>query len=242
MQNTNSGIYRIENIITRKVYIGQAANLKKRYYNHISALRRNKHDNKYLQNAWNKYDEQDFVFSILEECSIEKLGQQEQYWMDYYECYDRTHGYNINPSSTENPMLGKTHTLETKEKISQKAKGRKMSEANFKALMKANTKVPKPDKNLNKNYSKKRQENAPVRNIKYEYHILKPEGEYIMLTNLNEFCDINRCSISHLRSLIFKNSFYKGWEAIAIPLKPQKSSLLPKIKLQLLKTINFNHA
>ena len=236
--NQNSGIYRIENTKTRKVYIGQAKNLNKRYSEHTTTLKRNRHDNKYLQNAWNKYGEEYFVFSVLEECSIQLLAHREQYWMDFYRCYKREYGYNLNPSSTENPMVGRTHTPEAKAKMSAAAKGRKMSESNFEALMKANKGVAKPSKNLKKKTSRK-VDSKRARNIKYEYHIFKPDGEHIMLTNLNEFCDINRCSLSHLRGLIFKDRFYKGWQAIAIPLKPKPSNLNPAIKLEIIKGFKF---
>lgn len=232
IKTQNSGIYRIENTKTRKVYVGQAGNLRKRYYDHTSALKRNSHDNKYLQNAWNKYNEDDFVFSVLEECSEQLLANREQYWMDYYRCYDRQYGYNLNPSSTENPMLRRTHTPQAKAKISAAAKGRKMSKSNFDALIKANKGVAKPPKNLAKKKSRK-VNTSKARNIKYEYHIFKPDGEHIMLTNLQEFCDINRCSLTHLRGLIFKGKFYKGWQAIAIPLKDQPCNLFPNLRLQL---------
>jgi len=212
----NSGIYRIENTKTRKVYIGQAKKLRTRCLNHVSALKRGTHDNNYLQRAWDKYNEEDFVFSVLEECSLQLLANREQYWIDFYRAADRQYGYNLNPSSTENPMLGRTHTPEARAKISAAAKGRKMSKSNFDALMKANKRVPKPSKNLAKKKSRK-VDTARARNIKYEYHIFKPDGEHIMLTNLNEFCDINRCSLAHLRGLIFKNKFYKNWSGIAIP-------------------------
>jgi group I intron endonuclease len=242
MEKTQSpGIYKIENLKTKKVYIGQAQNIYVRWLNHKSALKRGNHENSYLQRAWNTYNEEDFKFSILEKCSLEDLAQREQYWMDKTQCYIKEYGYNLNPSSTENPMLGRTHTPEAKAKISAAAKGRKMSKSNFEALMKANKGVAKPSKNLTKKKSRK-VDTSKARNIKYEYHIFKPDGDHIMLTNLNEFCDINRCSISHLRGLIFKRRFYKNWTAIAIPLKPEPSNLLPKLKLLTLIKTDYNYA
>ena len=239
MQNTNSGIYRIENIITRKVYIGQAKNLKKRYCDHISALRRNNHDNKYLQNAWNKYTEEDFVFSILEECNLQLLAQQEQYWTDYYNCYDRKYGYNINPSSTENPMLNQTHTPEAKAKISAKAKGRVMSEANKTALIKANKNVAKPPRKLKPKEVLKTNPNY-TRNKKYTYFLFDSQENYYIFDNLSEFCRENRCSNTHLGRLIKKGIFYKGW--IGFMIKTQHFSLNPKTQLIVLLNTNYNYA
>lgn len=240
IKSINSGIYKIENLKTNKVYIGQAGNLKKRYCDHISALRRNKHDNSYLQKAWNKYDESDFKFSILEECPKDLLAIKEQYWMDQTKCYIRQYGYNLNPSSTNNPMLGKKHTSEAIAKMRAAAQGRTMSQSNFEALMLANKNVAKPPKNLEKKLSRKVGSQQP-RNLKYEYHIFKPCGEYIMLTNLTEYCDINRCSLTHLRNLIFKNKFYKGWQAFAMPVIRKPSNLLPKIKLLIFIKTNYKY-
>lgn len=239
MQNTNSGIYRIENTKSRKVYIGQAGNLKKRYCDHISALRRNNHDNNYLQNAWNKYNEDDFVFSVLEECELENLAQQEQYWMDYYRCYDRTYGYNINPSSTENPMLGRTHTLEARAKISAAAKGRKMSEANKAALLKANKGKAKPPRKL-KDRKVKKVNKSFARNKKYLYWIIDTEGNYYKTDNLNEFCKENRYSLTHMRNMIFKDKFYKGWVGWAQPLKQKE--IQPQLKLLTILKTRYNYA
>ena len=47
------GIYKIYNNLDNKVYIGQTKNLEKRFSQHIDHLRRNKHFNNHLQNAYN---------------------------------------------------------------------------------------------------------------------------------------------------------------------------------------------
>lgn len=49
------GIYCIENIINGKKYIGQSINLKDRLYGHKTKLKHNKHKNRHLQFAVNKY-------------------------------------------------------------------------------------------------------------------------------------------------------------------------------------------
>lgn len=46
-----SGIYKITNTKTGKIYIGSAVDLRRRLYAHLKSLRRNSHDNTYLQNA-----------------------------------------------------------------------------------------------------------------------------------------------------------------------------------------------
>lgn len=73
------GIYCIENIDTHKKYIGQSKNIHKRWALHKWELNNNTHNNDYLQKAWNKYGADHFIFSIVEECDIDKLDELEIY-------------------------------------------------------------------------------------------------------------------------------------------------------------------
>jgi group I intron endonuclease len=128
------GIYCIENINTHKKYIGQSKDIHKRWTNHKWYLNKNIHDNEYLQNAWNKYGEDYFTFYIVEECSIDKLDEREIYYIGYFNTYKRDCGYNLRGgggrladmtpevreklSGKNNPMYGKHHTQDAKDKIS----------------------------------------------------------------------------------------------------------------------------
>lgn len=47
----NSGIYTIENLVTKKIYVGYTENFKKRFYNHKNTLNRKIHGNEHLQKA-----------------------------------------------------------------------------------------------------------------------------------------------------------------------------------------------
>lgn len=94
-KNKTTGIYCIENLSTHKKYIGQSVNIEERWYKHKKALNDNCHDNQYLQNSWNKYDSEDFVFSIIEECPLEKLDEKECYYIELYNTLDRNYGYNL---------------------------------------------------------------------------------------------------------------------------------------------------
>lgn len=95
ISDIKSGIYYIENLINNKKYIGQSNNIKDRWRRHISELNKNKHHNDYLQKSWNKYGENNFMFEIIEYCSIENLDDREQYWIDFYNTMDRDFGYNL---------------------------------------------------------------------------------------------------------------------------------------------------
>jgi len=76
------GVYRIKNNVNEKCYYGSSKNIKKRWKVHLRQLRNKKHINTFLQNAWNKYGEDNFTFEIVEECTLEKLLIIEQTYID----------------------------------------------------------------------------------------------------------------------------------------------------------------
>jgi group I intron endonuclease len=59
------GIYRIINKTNNKIYIGSSVNILSRFSKHKSLLKHNKHDNDYLQNSYNKYGLENFLFEII---------------------------------------------------------------------------------------------------------------------------------------------------------------------------------
>jgi len=78
----NSGIYKITNIVTKDFYIGSSCKLSTRKRVHFSQLNKNTHNNKYLQNSFNKHKEESFVFEILAICPSEYLLKLEQWFID----------------------------------------------------------------------------------------------------------------------------------------------------------------
>ena len=50
-----AGVYMIENLRNKKVYIGSTSNIEERLQAHRSALRRGKHSNKALQEDFNQH-------------------------------------------------------------------------------------------------------------------------------------------------------------------------------------------
>jgi predicted GIY-YIG superfamily endonuclease len=119
-------IYKITNIKNSKIYIGSASYYDKRIGTHVSRLRRNTHQNRYLQSAWNKYGEEFFIFEIIEYSNKECLIEREQYWLDFYRSYDRNIGYNLATKAGSN--LGYTASEEARKKISNALKGLKYTE------------------------------------------------------------------------------------------------------------------
>jgi group I intron endonuclease len=90
-----SGVYKIINITNNKLYIGSSTDVKYRLSRHKHELRKNKHDNIYLQNAWNKYGEDCFKFEVMLYCEKEYLVKKEQEMIDYYQSTWQNKGYNI---------------------------------------------------------------------------------------------------------------------------------------------------
>lgn len=89
------GIYIIKNNVNNKCYIGKSIDIEHRFKKHLSELRKNNHFNKHLQNAYNKYGEANFEFNLLQECEINKLDEQEIYWIDYYKKHYNCELYNV---------------------------------------------------------------------------------------------------------------------------------------------------
>ena len=75
------GIYMIQNKVNNKIYIGQAVDIKKRWKEHRKELKGGYHKNKHLQNAWDKYEQKNFEFSILLECEENQRNTCEEYYI-----------------------------------------------------------------------------------------------------------------------------------------------------------------
>ena len=102
---SKSGIYQIKNKVNNKRYIGQSYYLNKRKNDHLSKLRRNQHDNVYLQNSFNKYGEDAFVFEVLEYCDKTKLNTLERYYIRKFKTNQRRFGYNQTDGGDNPPLL-----------------------------------------------------------------------------------------------------------------------------------------
>lgn len=146
-----SGIYKITNIKNGKFYIGSSKDIEFRWGEHKKHLNGGYHINKKLQNAWNFYGKENFEFTIVELVSNneELLLEREQFYFDIFKPYIKEIGYNIgekssggdnftyNPSKenirehlsdinlgNKNPMHGRKHSDEAKERQRERAVGR----------------------------------------------------------------------------------------------------------------------
>lgn len=151
-------IYKIENKINGKIYIGQTKNsLNNRVANHFK-------NESFIGNALRKYGIQSFDVSIIDECSSKEiLNEKEQYWIRFYNC-GAPLGYNLLPggsysigfsgrqhseeslrkmrelqSGENNGMYGRKHSEETRRKIGEAEKGFKHSDETKKKMSKTRT-------------------------------------------------------------------------------------------------------
>lgn len=129
-----SGIYRIRNLRNGKSYVGQAAlTFEKRFKEHRHYLRYGKHHSKYLQRSWDQHGEQAFAFEVIEEIlrgqkTVEEfkkaLSEREQFYMDALQAADPMFGYNVSPRA--GTQYGYQHSEESKRKMREAGRGRKL--------------------------------------------------------------------------------------------------------------------
>lgn len=116
-----SGIYAIVNTLNNHKYIGSSKHIRDRMYQHRANLRNNRHHSVYLQNAYNKYGEDKFIWIILETCEPirDTLTHIEQKYLDL------NPEYNIAKLATCPAQLHQSQ--ETRDKRAAKLRGRKRS-------------------------------------------------------------------------------------------------------------------
>lgn len=112
-----SGIYTIENLVNKKLYVGFTEDFQTRFNNHLSTLERGIHGNEHLQRAWNKYGKKKFSFDILVTCSIEFLESEEHYWCILLDVHNPEHGYNIKATHPEKGKMSNAEKLRVSNKL-----------------------------------------------------------------------------------------------------------------------------
>lgn len=131
------GIYKIENRINKKVYIGQTIDFNHRIYLHLHYLNNNRHANEHLQKSWNKYGGENFEICLFdnmtdEVCGLTRdrisnlLNEREKFWIKRYKSSDANYGYNLSEGGDgatlfgeRNPSFGKPKSEAIKNKISE---------------------------------------------------------------------------------------------------------------------------
>lgn len=112
------GIYKIENLINGKCYIGQSVDIQKRWKAHKNSAF-NTMDKSYnypLYKALRKYSLENFSFEILEECLIQELNEKEKYFIKKYDSffngYNQTLGGDTSKNINKENIIGIISDLE----------------------------------------------------------------------------------------------------------------------------------
>lgn len=100
-----------------KRYIGSSGDLKGRRRTHFSELRTGIHGSPHMQNAFNLYGEENFVFTVLYECQPQELERCEQEEIDVLKP-------EYNHRLIVNTNRGLKNSEETRRKLSIALKGR----------------------------------------------------------------------------------------------------------------------
>lgn len=230
----NSGIYILLNLINGCFYIGQTSNFENREYDHFQNLKLKKHINPYLQNAFNKYSEENFKFIILSFCDVSKLTIKEQFFIDFFGIENL---YNLNPIADKPPnRKGCIVSANTRQKISQANKNRvfskehkqnislsklghevstetreKIRKANLNKIISEETKK-KMSLNNSRGMLGKKQSKKEIDKKSKEFIIISPRGEIIKEKNITEFCRQNKLEATNLcKVLNGKRKSHKGW-------------------------------
>lgn len=116
-----SGIYIIWCSADQKFYIGSSVDTKHRLSQHKYLLKKGMHHNKHLQNAWNLYGSDAFVFYVAEYVSKNQLIESEQKWIDRF--WDTGRLFNKGRIA-ERPNIGRHLSKERIQALIESKKGR----------------------------------------------------------------------------------------------------------------------
>ena len=222
MQSRISCVYKITNIISNKIYIGQTINYKHRIYGHRCALKHSRHSNPKLQEDYDKYGLDIFNFEILERCSKDDLLERETFWINYYggiesdDLYNRCDlsGHNLEYINKQADAQLGVHKISDagKLRISQANKGKIITEEQKQKIRQAAKRNPNYGMR-NKKHSqqskelmskKKKGKYLGSANSNYKYtpeFIAQLRDEYNEIHNYNELSrkyKINATTISRL--------------------------------------------
>lgn len=220
-------IYEIVNLITGDRYIGSSWTGSTRFRSHWTNLKKNKHTNIHLQNAWNKYGIGAFQLSYLrtfrpEEMTREALYTLEQDYIDYYKPI-----YNIakkvdRPTTTPEQRR-KMSENKSKEYIVTDPNGKELKILGLRPFCRANgldhsamTRVLKGEWSNHRGWKVRRiGENALIfkdKRFKHLWIVTNPNGKITKVKNLKSFCLQWGLIASNMRQVAQgRGQTHRGW-------------------------------
>jgi group I intron endonuclease len=79
------GVYRLQNIITGRFYIGSTKNIYARFYRHMQCLRQKIYDNERIKEDNEKHGKKSFIFGVVEYCDENQILDREKYYFDLWQ-------------------------------------------------------------------------------------------------------------------------------------------------------------
>ena len=107
------GIYKIQNLINQKCYIGQSIDIERRWRDEkrtafdITA----KNYNYPISQAFRKYGLENFSFEVIEECFQSELNQKERYWINYYNSFFNGYNQTLGGDSSKTLEISKENII-----------------------------------------------------------------------------------------------------------------------------------
>lgn len=195
------GIYQWLCIPNGKVYVGSSTNCYSRFCEHRADLRKGVHVNRYLQNAWNKYGESAFAFSVIEPVLfVEDLLTREQYWIDRLQSFDDKRGYNIYRFAGSG--LGHPVSQETRNKISAALRGKDIGQQGREVLKARLTGKPVHPALLQ----------GSIEYHSKSYLVISPSGEEYRIKNMRAFCRTHNLDSTGMTKVATgKIRHHRGW-------------------------------
>ena len=176
-------IYKITNLVNKKCYIGQTVQSPvRRWTEHRRDLRSGVHCNSHLQSAWDKTNESDWLFEIIDTAkSIDQLNKLEVKYINEYKSV--INGYNLTYGG-ENKLA----SMATKQRIAKASSGRVFSrESKIKRAMTRRNGIAYPV-------------------------LISPTGKEHNITTVKSFCTRYKLGITGIHDLIKgRHRIYKGW-------------------------------
>jgi group I intron endonuclease len=93
------GVYKISNSLSGRYYIGYSTNIERRFTSHRRKLKKNCHDNIFLQRAYNLDGEDKFKYDIIHDCDTEDEAKEiELQYLTDLSIRDKLYNLNYNNS------------------------------------------------------------------------------------------------------------------------------------------------
>lgn len=207
-------IYKYENILNHKIYIGQTINLDARKASHISKSKTVK--NKFY-NAVRKYGWESFYYSVIAQVDAEDikelsslLDSLEEQYIEQYDSFKKGYNSTTGGHSCRERKMPDSYIEYCKNRVYSKDTRRKMSESHKKVKYSLGHRQKLRDAALRRNFSAYREETTEKRNASIRKALskkvlqLNKEGKVI-----NEFASMKE-AVKFIKKYLAQDKTEKG--------------------------------